>query len=131
MSNDLSLSLSAHQQVLPSGHTSTPATTAHVEQGSQQRLGVNGRTDGKAFSSSESPAVDGQELSSTVEHLNNLVKNIRHELRFSVDDTTGRTVINVRDVETDEVIRQIPPQQALELAAYFADFQSGLVREQV
>ncbi len=37
-------------------------------------------------------------------------------LEFSVDDSTGQTVITVRDSSTGEVIRQIPNAEALSIA---------------
>jgi flagellar protein FlaG len=36
-------------------------------------------------------------------------------LTFSVDDATGKSVIEVIDKESEEVIRQIPPKQMLKL----------------
>jgi flagellar protein FlaG len=42
-------------------------------------------------------------------------------LAFSVDKPTGKTVIKVMDKETDEMIRQIPPEDALKLMANMRD----------
>ncbi len=38
-------------------------------------------------------------------------------LRFSVHETTGRTVIRVVDRETEDLIREIPPEEFLNIAA--------------
>jgi flagellar protein FlaG len=38
-------------------------------------------------------------------------------LHFSVHETTGRTVIRVVDKETENLIREIPPEEFLNLAA--------------
>lgn len=139
MSSEFSLSLSIHQALLPLGQasapaarsTTTPATSGNAGTSRQGRPAESAAAPSEARSKPESVVPDGQELSSAVEHLNHLVKNLRHELQFSVDEATGRTVINVRDKETDELIRQIPPEQILNLAAHFEDSQSGLVRAQV
>jgi flagellar protein FlaG len=45
-----------------------------------------------------------------------LVQNISRELRFSVDEGTGRTVLTVLDRNTEQVIRQIPGEEVLEMA---------------
>lgn len=37
-------------------------------------------------------------------------------LKFSVDHDTGRTVVRVTDANTQEVIRQIPAEEVLQLA---------------
>lgn len=60
-------------------------------------------------------------LRNKVEELNQNAQSVRRSLRFDVDDNTGITVITVRDRDTDEVIRQIPSEDLLELARYFAE----------
>lgn len=44
--------------------------------------------------------------------LNLANKSIGNQLRFEVDLEKGRSVIQVLDRETGEIIRQIPPEQA-------------------
>ena len=61
-------------------------------------------------------ALGADQVSRAVETLNELVQNQRRSLHFSVDEDTGRTVIRVVDPETDEVIRQIPAEEVLNLA---------------
>jgi len=43
------------------------------------------------------------------------------QLSFSLDDKTGKTVIKVIDKETGDVIRQIPPEEALKLSAHMQE----------
>ena len=58
-----------------------------------------------------------RDLSTVVASLNDYAQNVRRELQFSVDDTSGRTVITVRDSENGDIIRQIPPESAVQLAS--------------
>ncbi len=51
-----------------------------------------------------------------VEKLQSYADQLRRDLEFSVDDSSGRTVVTVRDGSTEEVIRQIPSEEALRLA---------------
>ena len=60
--------------------------------------------------------IDEAELSQAVKQINDFVQDIQRDLEFSVDDDTGRTVIRVYDSKTDELIRQIPNEEVLELA---------------
>lgn len=71
-----------------------------------------------------------QDLEKLVEELSDLVQSVRRELRFSVDDESGRTVIRVIDSDTGETIRQIPPEEVLTLLERLRDQQAGLIREQ-
>lgn len=56
--------------------------------------------------------IDLEELAAS---LNDVVQNIRRELKFSIDDDTGRTVIKVLNADTQEVVRQIPREEILQL----------------
>jgi flagellar protein FlaG len=74
-------------------------------------------------------------MQAAVTRLNDYVQNVQRNLEFSVDKETGCTVVTVRDAETDEVIRQIPPEKMLAIMRALAEGESGsaglglLVRE--
>jgi flagellar protein FlaG len=68
--------------------------------------------------------VDEDELESAVVELNKAVQNMQRNLEFSVDDATGRTVVKVKDRETDEIIRQMPSEEVLKLAQHMHEHQS-------
>lgn len=58
---------------------------------------------------------ESEPLEEVVSDLNNLVRELHRELQFSVDKESGDTVIKVIDKETDEVVRQIPSEEIMEL----------------
>jgi flagellar protein FlaG len=58
------------------------------------------------------PVVD---VAKAAERLNELMSNRQRTLRFRVDQGSGRTVIMVINEATREVIRQIPPEELLQL----------------
>ena len=57
-----------------------------------------------------------EELDETISQLNDSLQNVQRNLEFSIDNDAGKIVINVKDKETDEVVRQIPSEEVLELA---------------
>ena len=63
------------------------------------------------------PPLDPKMLEKAVKDLSRGVQNLQRSLQFSIDESSGRTVIKVVDKNTQEVIRQIPEEQVLELAA--------------
>lgn len=65
------------------------------------------------------PANEGKrgELDNAVSRLNDYVQSVQRDLSFEVHDETGQTVVEVIDPETDKVVRQIPDELALKLAA--------------
>lgn len=58
-----------------------------------------------------------EQLNAAVSKLNDYVQNVQRSLSFSVDKDTGDTVVKVIDTETNELIRQIPSEDMLKLAA--------------
>ena len=61
---------------------------------------------------SEIPEKTVQEIANS---MNQVASVFNASLSFSVDKPTGKTVIKVTDRETEEVIRQIPPKELLNL----------------
>ncbi|VAW54196.1 hypothetical protein MNBD_GAMMA05-1547 [hydrothermal vent metagenome] len=55
-------------------------------------------------------------IDEAVESLNNNAQVIRRELQFTIDKESGYTVIKVLDATTDEVIRQLPSEEAIKVA---------------
>jgi len=56
------------------------------------------------------------ELEKAASQVNNFVKQLDRDLEFSVDDSSGRVIITVREPETGKIIRQIPPEELLVIA---------------
>ena len=63
------------------------------------------------------PPLDPKLLEKAVKDLSQGVQNMQRSLQFSIDESSGRTVIKVVDKTTQEVIRQIPEEHVLALAA--------------
>ena len=72
---------------------------------------------GKELPQPRGPELPQQDLSRVVESINKYLQTVKRDLQFSVDASSGRTVITVLDRESKEIIRQIPPEAAVELAA--------------
>ena len=56
-------------------------------------------------------------LESAVTKLNDYVQTVNRTLAFSIDEDSGQTVVRVFNRDTDELIRQIPAEHTLKLAA--------------
>lgn len=57
-----------------------------------------------------------REVRLAVDELQRKAQAFAPNLKFSVDHDTGRTVVRVTDANTQEVIRQIPAEEVLQLA---------------
>ena len=65
-------------------------------------------------------------LEAAVDRLNEMMKSSQRSLNFSVDKTSEQVVVQVRDLSTDKVVRQIPNEEALRFAESF-DRMMGLI----
>lgn len=65
-----------------------------------------------------------------VGNLNDFVQKLTRTLQFSVDEESGRTVIKVVDSETNQLIRQIPPEEVLVLARNLGNGEGVILKEQ-
>ncbi|MCR9278818.1 MAG: flagellar protein FlaG [Pseudomonadaceae bacterium] len=103
--------------------------------GAQAPVAKAGQGDGKNLPS-ESPSLDStkqtpaqdsaQEVDQAVAKLNDYVQSLQRDLQFSVDDSTGKQVVQVLDRSTDTVVRQIPNDVALRLARNLSEPQGSV-----
>jgi flagellar protein FlaG len=77
-------------------------------------------------SSAASPATPEEGLAQALKSIEKQVQALHRELQFSIDDTSGRTVIKVVDAETKQIIRQIPPEEVLDFARRLDDGKGAL-----
>lgn len=57
-----------------------------------------------------------EQVKEAVTKLNEYVQSVQRDLQFNLDDTSGKTVIQVLERSTQEVIRQIPDEVVIKLA---------------
>jgi flagellar protein FlaG len=114
-------------QVIPAkGRTSAPERST----GTENEQDVNGKTSsastevrqteqdrlqGSASAEQKDESMD-QKIERAVAKLNDYVQNAERKLEFQVDEESGHTIVRVYDKHSEELIRQIPEEEALELA---------------
>lgn len=76
------------------------------------------------------PTVDPKLLQQAVHDLTQGAQNLQRSLQFSIDESSGRTVIKVIDKLTQEVVRQIPEAEVLELAARLEKSTGRLLQDE-
>lgn len=77
----------------------------------------------------EQASKQAEPLEDMVSDLNELVRNLHRELQFSVDRESGDTVIKVVDKETDEVVRQIPSEELMDLRQRLQDAAGAIFED--
>lgn len=70
-----------------------------------------------------------EQLDRAMSEVRRMVAPVARNLQFSIDDATGRSVVKVVDASTNEVIRQIPSEELLQITRSL-DKLSGLFVKQ-
>jgi flagellar protein FlaG len=119
-------------------HTSTPAAAPAIADKGPAAAGPPAlaarsgaapvQTDVAAQQPTPVPGED--EVAHALKSINRVLQDRSPDLEFSVDDDSARTIVKVVDKSTQEVIRQMPTQEALEIAKALDRLHSLLVRQQ-
>ncbi|MEH6733329.1 MAG: flagellar protein FlaG [Shewanella sp.] len=103
-----------------------------------EQMNLNESSFAKPVSESESvnkKATDRQkrdvQLQQVAADLTDMVAMMQKGLKFSVDDDSGERVIKVQDVESGDIIRQIPSEEALKLAEKLSEVSGILMKIEV
>lgn len=67
----------------------------------------------------------------TAESLGRALTSINRGIHFEIDDSTDRVITTIIDKETREVIRQIPPEEVLEISQRLRTFMGVLLDTEV
>ena len=86
-----------------------------IQEQYQRHMTVNTeKKEDEGVKSSNTISMD--EVQQAVNELNSKIERQAVQVNFDVDDETGRIVVKVKDVETGDVLRQIPSEEMLEFA---------------
>lgn len=77
------------------------------------------------------PQPEPSAIDTAIGKLQDYVQKLDRELQFSVDSDTGRTVVKILDARTQEVVRQIPSEELVELSKSLEKTRGILFRSEV
>jgi flagellar protein FlaG len=66
-------------------------------------------------------------VKAAAKQIDSYLKSVGRNLDIHVDRDTGRTIVQVRDAETGDVIRQIPNEETLRLARSLGESGAAIV----
>ncbi len=103
-------------------HTSTTNNNAATAAVTAQPVEPVQSTQAIGLSSSD-------QVQQAVTQIKHVAENLAQNLHFSIDDDTGITVVKITDSSTQEVIRQIPTEEAVSIAKTLDKVQGLLFSE--
>ena len=76
-----------------------------------------------------STSAEDIKLDQAVEAINRFLKPVASSIEFSVDQDSGRTIVQVIDTDTQDVLRQFPSKEALAISRELDKLQGLLIRD--
>ncbi|MDO8332831.1 MAG: flagellar protein FlaG [Pseudomonas sp.] len=73
-------------------------------------------------------SVSKEQLEGAVATIQDFVQSVQRSLNFAVDESSGQVVVKVTDADSGDVIRQIPSEEALNLAENLTEVRSLLFK---
>ncbi len=106
-----------------------PMTEANSQPIEVLPFGTGNGTDAQMQEQSENPENASRRIKSAVEHANKSMRHAKTKCEFSYHEETKRVSIKVIDEETEEVIREIPPEETLEMLSKMWELAGLMVDE--
>lgn len=123
------LAVAAQQTLAPKSDSGARAVTQQAVEPSTNAVPMNDAMRGVREAQQEPPSP--ADLQQALKEVQTAINGVANDLRFSIDEDTGRTLIKIVDRETDEVIKQIPSEELLRIAKALDKFQGLLVKQEV
>lgn len=95
----------------------------------KQEIDTSRSASGKEQVSSLLPTIE--ELEKSAEEANKIVQTVRKNLKFNVHEETNRVFVEVRNMETNEVIKEMPPKDFLDMLGRIREFVGLLLDERI
>jgi len=96
------------------GITRLQSNSNNINRGTTNVVAINSRLSEKVTQEESKPTTS--DVKQVAKQVNNFVEQLGRNLEFSVDESSGRVIITVRESETGKIIRQIPPEELLVIA---------------
>lgn len=76
----------------------------------------------------EAQSVSREQVESAVSAIQEFVQSVRRNVNFTLDEGSGRIVVKVTDASSGNIIRQMPSEEALQLAESLEEVRSLLFK---
>lgn len=111
----------------PAQSSETPPSGAQAA-GQIQVVGAAAKTESFTQSGKDQPS--DQELTKAIEDINDFMGNVQRTIEFKLDEESGRVLVLIKDAKTEEVVRQLPPEETLQIAKQLDQVKGLLFKEE-
>lgn len=83
----------------------------------------------RAVAAQSSSVPSTADVQQAITAIREALRPVSNSLEFSVDNGSGKTIVRVMDLETRQLIRQIPSQEIVEIARVLERLEGLLLRQ--
>ena len=91
----------------------------------RQTVAATGTSAPQQPSSAQQVEQSAQDLAQATQDISQYIQTVSRSLQISVDEDLGSTVITVLNADTEEIVRQIPSEEVLQIARFLAEQQAS------
>jgi flagellar protein FlaG len=96
----------------------------------QYNVGSQSNAEVQRVSQSES-GLSTDEIEQIVSELNNFIQIFNTKIAFEIDKETKKTVLKIIDAQSNEIIRQIPPEELLAISKRISELLGLIINARV
>ena len=119
--NNITSAVGNIAQVAPEQRGAKVFKDLPVEKKVNDRLNLN-----ESVAKEEPEKLKDKEVQEAISEVNNFFQNEQRSLLFSINEATGDLVVQVKDSQTHEILRQIPPEYVVKLAEHLDDLNESM-----
>jgi flagellar protein FlaG len=101
-----------------------PVANTDTTGGARQTVAAGGNAAPPAAAVTQ-PQQSSRDVAQATRDISDYIQTVSRSLSISVDADLGSTVIKVMDADTEEIVRQIPAEEILQIARFLADQQAS------
>ena len=88
-------------------------------------------TMGEEIVNGDKVSLSAEEIEGIIKELNQFIQIFNTKIAFEIDKETKKTILRIVDVETNEVIRQIPPEELLKISRRISELLGLIINEKI
>lgn len=126
----MNVELTSVARTLPGGTTAVEAVNPRQED--QQSKDVAAKVElPRTALKKLSPAEQEERTKAAADKINEFIESFTRDIQFTIDKDSERVVLKVVDRKSGDVIRQIPSEEALEIAKALDELKGLIIKEKV
>lgn len=126
----MNVELTSVARTLPSGTTAVEAVNPRQEDQQSKDAAAKVELPRTALKKL-SPAEQEERAKAAAEKINEFIESFTRDIQFTIDRDSERVVLKVVDRKSGDVIRQIPSEEALEIAKVLDELKGLIIKEKV